>query len=56
MFEITPEMMKDAAQYANFSQRVKMEFWHQEKSVPEHLIEDLLLLAWRDIKKFPPEF
>lgn len=48
----------DSAKFSNFAQRCKMAYWgkHSASSasyVPESYLDEILLIAWNDFKKFP---
>lgn len=53
--EITKEQIEDSVRFANFAQRVKMAYWDtmtDGKPVPEIYLDDILLLAWEDFKRY----
>jgi len=49
---MTPEQIKDAAQFSNFAQAVKMKYWEKcgvaeiPATILEARLDEILLLAW----------
>lgn len=54
--KLTKEIALDSARFANFSMRVKMNYWSaipREEGVAEGTIDSILLLAWVEFKNHP---
>lgn len=46
-----PKDIKDAVQFSNFAQRTKTRIWNRGHQIKENDLDDILLVAWEEIKK-----